>query len=99
MKNAHSLATYIYEKGPETLADAISEVERLQAAHLTATLILPTTVNVMSQEEDCCFQCQEQGHIACHCPSVRCFECDDYGHIVMDYPHRIPPAGTPVNHQ
>ena len=32
LKNAHTLATKIYEKGPQTLADAISEVERLQAA-------------------------------------------------------------------
>ena len=45
--------------------DAISEVEKLQAAQeLTATLIPSSTVNVMSNEEDHCFQCQEAGHIA-----------------------------------
>ena len=92
LKNAHGLATCIYEKGPQTLADAISKVERLQATqHLTAMLIPPTTVNALSQEEDHCFQCQEQGHIACHCPNVRCFECDEYCHIVVDCPHKIPP--------
>ena len=32
LKNMHSLATIIYKKGPQTLADAISEVEKLQAA-------------------------------------------------------------------
>ena len=32
LKSAHTLATWIYEKGPQTLADAISEVEKLQAA-------------------------------------------------------------------
>ena len=69
LKNAHSIAAQIYEKGPHTLADAISEVEKLQAAQqLTATLIPSSTVNVMSNEEDHCFQCQEAGHIACHCP-------------------------------
>ena len=69
--------------------DAISEVETLQTTQqLTATLIPSSTVNVMSYKEDCCFQCQESGHIAHHCPNVQCFECDEYGHIVMDCPHR-----------
>ena len=85
LKNAHSLATQIYEKGPQTLADVISEVKKLQATkQLTATLIPSSTVNVMSHEEDHCFQCQESGHIACHCPNVPCIECDEYGHIVVD---------------
>ena len=40
LKNAHTIATRVYEKGPQTLADAISEEEKLQAAqHLTATLL------------------------------------------------------------
>ena len=32
LKNAHSLVTHIYEKAPQTLMDAISEVEKLNAA-------------------------------------------------------------------
>ena len=55
-------------------------------------------VNIMSHEEDHCFQCQEQGHITQNCPHIRCYECDECGHIVMDCPHRIPPSGTPVTH-
>ena len=71
IKNTHSLATHIYERGLQILTDAKSKVERLQARqHLTAMLIPPTMVNVMSQEEDHCFQCQKQGHIALHFPSV-----------------------------
>ena len=58
----------------------------------------PSTVNMMPNNEDCCFQCQKQGHIAMNCPNIRCFECDEYGHIVMDCPHRIPPLGTPAKH-
>ena len=55
----YSLAAQIYEKGPQTLANAIAEVEKLQATQqLTATLIPSSTVNVMSHEEDCCFQYQ-----------------------------------------
>ena len=100
LKNAHSLAAHIYEKGPQTLADAIAEVEKFQAAQqLIATLIPSSTVNGMSHEEDHCFHCQESGYIAHHCPNVHCFECDEYRHIVMDCPHRIPPSGLPAHHQ
>ena len=64
LRNAHTLATQVYEKGPKTLADAIREVEKLHATQqLTATLLLSSTVNVMSSEDDKCFQCQESGHI------------------------------------
>ena len=42
---------------------------------------------MMSNDEDSCFQCQEEGYIARNCPNIRCFECDEYGHIVMDCPH------------
>ena len=45
----------ICEKGPQTLADTISEVEKLQATQqLIATLTPSSTVGVMSHEEDCC---------------------------------------------
>ena len=65
---------------------------------LTATLLPSSTVNVMSSEEDQCFQHQELGHITCHCLNVHCFECDEYGHIVANCPDRIPPSGTPMCH-
>ena len=32
LKNAHTLATKVHEKGPQSLADAMREVEKLQAA-------------------------------------------------------------------
>ena len=95
LKNAYSLATHNYEKGPQMLTDTISEVEKLNAAQkLTAMIIPHSTVNVMSNEEDCCFQCQKLGHITWHCPHNKCYKCDKYGHIVMDCPHKIPPSGT-----
>ena len=99
LKNTYSLPTGIYEKGPQMLSKAISEVEKLNTVQqLTATITPPSMVNMMSNNEDQCFQCQEQGHIAGHCPNIRCFECDEYGHIVMDCPHRIPPLGIPAKH-
>ena len=98
-RNAQMLAPWVHEKGPQTLADAISEVKKLQAAQqLTATLIPLSTVKIMSHAEDRCFQCQESGHIAWHCPTVCCFECDDYGYIVVDCPHGIPSPGMPAHH-
>ena len=58
LKNANSLATCIYEKGPQMLTVGILEVEKLNAVQqLTAMIIPPSTVNVMSHEEECCFQC------------------------------------------
>ena len=60
LKNAHTLTAHVYEKGPQTLSDAISEVEKLQAEQqLTATLLPSSTVNMMSNEGDQCFWCQE----------------------------------------
>ena len=58
------LAAQVYEKGLQTLADAISEVEKLKATQqLTAILIPSSTVNVMSHKYHC-FKCQESDHIA-----------------------------------
>ena len=99
LKNAHFLAALIYEKGPQTLSDTISEVGKLNAAQqLTATIIPPSMVNVMSHEEDCHFQCQEPGLIAHNCPHIRCYDCVEYDHIVMDCPHKTPPLVTLATH-
>ena len=88
------------KKGPQNLADAIREVEKLQAAQkLTATPLPSSTVNVMLIEDDKCFQCQESGHMAHHCPNIRCFDCNEYGHVPADCPDRIPPSGTPAHHR
>ena len=99
LKNSHGLATCIYEKGPQTLSDTISKAKKLNVVQqLTAMISPPSTVNTMSNDEDCCFQHQEQGHIARNCPNIRSFKCDEYGYIVMACPHRIPPLGTPAKH-
>ena len=71
LKNAHTLAMQIYEKGPQTCTYAISEVEKPKATkQLTSTLTPSSTMNVMFHEGGPCFQCQELGHIAHHCPNV-----------------------------
>ena len=64
LKNAHTLATKVYEKGPQSLVDTIKEVEKLQAAQqITSTLLSPSLVNTMSSDHDNCFQCQETSHM------------------------------------
>ena len=68
LQNAHTLATKVYEKGPQSLADTIKEVEKLQAAQqITSTLLPSSLVNTMSSDNDKCFQCQETSHMACYC--------------------------------
>ena len=97
LKNAHTLATKVYEKGPQSMADAIREVENLQAAQqLTSTLLPLSLVNIMSSDDDKCFQCQETGHMTCYCPCIRRFDCDDYGHVTADCPDKILPSGIPA---
>ena len=97
LKNAHTIATKVYKKGPQTLAEAIKEVEKLQALQQITYTLLPTSlVNTMSSENNRCFQCQEIGHMACYCPHIWCFDCDNYGHVAMDCPDKISPSGTPA---
>ena len=41
LKNAHSLAMRVYEKGPQSLADTIREVKKLQAPQQLTSTLLP----------------------------------------------------------
>ena len=71
LKNAHTIATKVYEKDPQTLSEAIKEVKNLQAAQQITSSLLPTSsVNTMSGDTDRCFQCQEIDHMACYCPHI-----------------------------
>ena len=85
LKNAHTLATRVYDKGPQSLEDT--------------TLLPPSSVNIMSSDDDKCFQCQETGHMAHYCPCIRCFDCDDFGHITVDCPDTISPSGVPAQYR
>ena len=59
LKHANSLATCIYEKGQQMLNDTISKVEKLNAVQqLIATITPPSMVNMMTNDEDRCSQCQ-----------------------------------------
>ena len=41
LRNAHTIATKVYEKGPQNLAEAIKEVEKLQATQQITSTLLP----------------------------------------------------------
>ena len=98
LKNMHTIAMKVYEKGPQTLTEAIREVEKLQAAQqLTSSLLPASSVNVMTTDQEKCFQCQEVGHMACYCPHIKCYDCDNYGHVAMDCPDKILPSGMPAH--
>ena len=100
LKNANILAIKVYEKGPQSLADTIKEVEKLQAAQQIASTLLPTSsVKTMSSDNDKCFQCQETGHMARYCPHIRCFDCNNYGHVSVDCPDKILLSGTSACHR
>ena len=100
LKNAHTIATKVYKKGPQTLSEAIKEVEKLQTAQqITSTLLPTSSVNTMSSNNDRCFQCQEVGHMAHYCPHIQCYDCDNHGHVAMDCPDKILPSGTPACHR
>ena len=100
LKNAHILATRVYEKAPQSLADAIREIEKLQATQqLRSTLLSSSSVNTMSSDDNKCFQCQELGHITHYCPSIRCVDCTDYGHVTADCPDKILPSGVLARHK
>ena len=90
LKNAHTIATKVYEKGPQTLSEAIKEVEKLQAAQqITSSLLPNSSVNTMSSDNDRCFQCQEVNHMAHYFPHIRCYNYDTCGHVAMNCPDKI----------
>ena len=53
LRNVHTIVTKVYEKGPQTLPEAIKEVEKLQAAQqITSSLLPASSVNTISSDND-----------------------------------------------
>ena len=102
-KEKESLAAYIHHFKWEASrckfdndASTIRIFYKKAKKQLTSTLLPPSSVNIMSSDDDKCFQCQETGNMACYCPHIRCFDCDNYGHVAADCSNKIPPSGIPA---
>ena len=89
LKNAHTIATKVYEKGPQTLSEAIKEVEKLQAAQqITSTLLSDSLVNTMSSNNDRSFNAKKLAtwHAIVH--TYDAMIAINYGHVAMDLPRQ-----------
>ena len=45
LRNVHAIATKVYKKGPQTLTEAIKEVEKLQATRQITSTLLPHLIS------------------------------------------------------
>ena len=77
LRDAPIIASKIYEKDPQTLAEVIRLVEKLCAADQLRATVTPSTVSIMSSD-DKCFVCEQIGHFGCHCFNAQCYGCDEF---------------------
>ena len=96
LRDAPTVTPKIYEKDPQTLAKVIKLVEKLSAAQQQTATLTPSTVSMMSGD-DRCFVCVRTGHFSQHCLDAQYYSCDEFGHFAQDFPHKIPPSGTPCH--
>ena len=92
----------VYEKGPETIKDAISIVEKISSAqHIAASFSQNHQISMMKRgstdhhtlSQDCS-NCGQTGHPWFTCPHIICDRCNQCGHIYRHCWDRIPPSGT-----
>ena len=99
--NSSKIAPGVYEKGPETIEDAISIVEKISSVQCIAASFSQghqismmkrgsTDHHTTSQDSNC----GQLGHPWFTCPCIICHGCNQYGHIMRHCWDRIPPSGT-----
>ena len=100
--NSSKIAPGVYEKGPETIEDAISIVEKISSAQCIAasfsqnhqiSMMKRGSTNHHTPNQDCS-NCGQSGHPWFTCPRIICDGCNQYGHIYRHCWDRIPPSGT-----
>ena len=86
LKNAHTIATKVYEKDPQTLSEAIKEVENLQAAQQITSSLLPAPCQSTPCQVIMIGVSNAKKSAIWHAisPHIRCYDCDNYGHVAMD---------------
>ena len=99
--NSSKIAPGVYEKGPETIKDAISIVEKISSAQcIAASFSQNHQINIMKRgstnhhtpSQDCS-NCGQSGHPWFTCPRIICDGCNQHGHIYRHCWDRIPPSG------
>ena len=100
--NSSKIAPGVYEKGLETIKDAISIVEKINSAQCIAasfsqnhqiSMMKRGSTNHHTPSQDCS-NCGQSGHPWFTCPHIICDGCNQYGHIYRHCWDRIPPSGT-----
>ena len=100
--NSSNIAPGVYEKGPETIKDAISIVKKISSAQcIAASFSQNHQISMMKRgstyhhtpSQDC-LNCGQLGHPWFTCPHIICDGCNQCGHIYRHCWERIPPSGT-----
>ena len=100
--NSSKMAPGVYEKGPETIEDAISIVKKISSAQcIAASFSQNHQISMMKRgstdhhtpSQDCS-NCGQSGHPWFTCPRIVCDGCNHCGHIYRHCWDRIPPSGT-----
>ena len=100
--NCSKIAPGVYEKGPNTIEDAISIVEKISSAQCIAasfsqnhqiSMMKRASTNHHTPSQDCS-NCGQLGHPWFTCPRIVCHGCNQYDHILRYCWDRIPPSGT-----
>ena len=100
--NSSKIAPGVYEKGPNTIKDAISIVEKISSAQrIAASFSQNHQISIMKRGStdhhtpgQDCSNCGQLGHPWFTCPRIVCHGCNQYGHILRHCWDRIPPSGT-----
>ena len=100
--NSSKIAPGVYEKGPTTIEDAISIVEKISSAqHIAASFSQNHQISMMKRgstdhhtPSQACSNCAQLGHPWFTCPHIVCHGCNQYDHILRHCWDRIPPSGT-----
>ena len=100
--NSSKIAPGVYEKGPNTIEDAISIVEKISSAQGIAasfsqnhqiSMMKRGSTNHHTASQDCS-NCGQLGHLWFTCPRIACHRCNQYSHILRHCWDSIPPSGT-----
>ena len=102
LNNSSKIAPGVYEKGPNTIKDAISIVEKISSAQcLAASFSQNHQISMMKRgstdhhtpSQDCS-NCGQLGHPWFIYPHIVCHRCNQYSHILRHCWDRILPSGT-----